>query len=426
LTSYPRVAFLPDTFHEVNGVAHTSRQLEAFALRREIPFLSVHCGPTVETVTKGAVTIVQLKRGPLRFGLDANLDYDPFLMRYTSRIMAEVKKFGADIIHITGPGDMGAVGMYISWRLKLPLVISWHTSLHEYAGRRLERLLSFTGDRLGRRIGAWAERMALKLLGLFYRRAIIVMAPNQELIDLTKSLTQRPVFLMRRGVDTQLFSPARRNRISGPFRIGYVGRLTPEKNVRFLAELGTTLQTLGRSHFEFMIVGEGSEEAWLRQNVPNAIFTGVLRGERLAEAYANMDLFAFPSNTDTFGNVVLEALASGVPVVVTDQGGPKFLVESGVTGHVASSTWDFITFVNEILTNPVEHARMRVAALRYAGLQSWDSVFESVFDAYSQCCQAAVPVPGSISHGVPGNMPRNSGPGAHPLLSSRMHERGRP
>jgi phosphatidylinositol alpha 1,6-mannosyltransferase len=422
LNPYPRVAFMPDTFHEVNGVAHTSRQLEAFAVRRNIPFLSVHCGPTNETVINGAVTVVQLKRGALRFGLDANLDYDPLLMRYTERIMQEVKNFGAELIHITGPGDLGAVGMYISWRLNLPLVISWHTSLHEYAGRRLERLLGFLGTRLSGGIGAWAERMALKLLGLFYRRAVIVMAPNQELIDLTKSLTQRPVFLMRRGVDNHLFSPSRRNRMSGPFRIGYVGRLTPEKNVRFLAELGNTLQTLGRDRFEFMIVGEGSEESWLRHNVPNAIFTGVLRGERLAEAYANMDLFAFPSRTDTFGNVILEALASGVPAVVTNEGGPKFLVESGVTGYVAASDWDFITFVNEILTNPASHAQMRAAALKYAGLQSWDAVFESVFDAYGQSCQATVPLPASVS----GDMPRNTGPGAHPLLSSRMHERGRP
>jgi glycosyltransferase involved in cell wall biosynthesis len=430
LNSYPRVAFLPDTFHEVNGVAHTSRQLESFAVRRGIPFLSVHCGPVNETVTNGAATVVQLKRGPFRFGLDANLDYDPLLMRYTSRVMAEVQKFGTDIIHITGPGDMGAVGMYISWRLQLPLVISWHTSLHEYAGRRLERLLGFTGVQFSGRVGAWTEKTALQLLGLFYRRAVIVMAPNQELIDLTKSLTERPVFLMRRGVDTQLFSPARRNRAAlersgyttAAFRIGYVGRLTPEKNVRFLAELGNTLRTLGRDRFEFVIVGEGSEEAWLREHVPNATFTGVLRGERLAEAYANMDLFAFPSNTDTFGNVVFEALASGVPAVVTDQGGPKFLVESGVTGHVASSTWDFISFVNEILTNQAAHARMRIAARQYALLQSWDSVFESVFDAYGQCCQTTVPLPSNISTG----MPRGSDPGSHPLLSSRMHERGRP
>ncbi|HEY3936723.1 MAG TPA: glycosyltransferase, partial [Bryobacteraceae bacterium] len=366
MTSYPRAAFLPDTFHEVNGVAHTSRHLEAFARRRQIPFLSVHCGPANEKITDGAVTVLQLKRGPARFGLDANLDYDPFLVRYAGRILSDVRNFGAELIHITGPGDMGALGCYVSWRLQLPLVISWHTSLHEYAGRRLERLLRFTGERLSHRAGAFAEKRSLQILGWFYRRAVIVMAPNQELLDLTRSMTARPVFLMRRGVDTQLFTPARRNRVPGAFRIGYVGRLTPEKNVRFLAELGKTLTTLSRDSFEFIIVGEGSEEAWLRARLPNAIFTGVLHGERLAEAYANMDLFAFPSTTDTFGNVILEALASGVPAVVTNGGGPKFLVQSGITGHVAASDSDFINFVNHLMTSPDLHRQMREAARQYA------------------------------------------------------------
>jgi phosphatidylinositol alpha 1,6-mannosyltransferase len=78
LSAYPRVAFLPDTFHEVNGVAHTSRHLEAFARRRSIPFLSMHCGAANQTMQEGAVTVVQLKRGPIRIGLDANLDTTPF------------------------------------------------------------------------------------------------------------------------------------------------------------------------------------------------------------------------------------------------------------------------------------------------------------------------------------------------------------
>jgi glycosyltransferase involved in cell wall biosynthesis len=408
---------LPDTFHEVNGVAHTSRQLEAFARRRQIPFLSIHAGSKNEKSTDGAVTVIQLKRGPVRIGLDANLDYDPFLMRYAGRILSEVRSFGAELIHITGPGDMGALGCYISWRLQLPLVISWHTSLHEYAGRRLERLLRFTGERLSHRAGMSAEKLSLRILRWFYRRAAIVMAPNQELIDLTRSMTARPVFLMRRGVDTQLFTPARRNRVTGAFRIGYVGRLTPEKNVRFLAELSNTLTTLGRDSFEFMIVGEGSEEAWLRAHLPNAIFAGVLRGERLAEAYANMDLFAFPSTTDTFGNVILEALASGVPAIVTGSGGPKFLVQSGITGHVASSDWDFISFVNNIMTNPCLHRQMREAARQYASLQSWDSVFEAVFRAYGQCREASAAYRNGIAPRVP--------PGVTSLLSSRVDGRVR-
>jgi phosphatidylinositol alpha 1,6-mannosyltransferase len=383
----PRVAFLPDTFHEVNGVAHTSRQLEAFAGRHQIPFLSVHCGPVNEVKTSGTTTIVQLRRGPFSFGLDAHLDYDPFLLRHTGRVLRHVKEFGAQLIHITGPGDMGMLGCYIAWRLKLPLVISWHTNLHEYAGRRLERLLSAFGKRLGRSAGAFAERLSMDILSWFYRKAKVILAPNQGLVEMLRDLTHRPVYLMQRGVDTGLFSPARRNRHDRTFRLGYVGRLTPEKDVRFLAELGRSLTTLGRTNFDFLIIGQGSESDWLREHVPNAILPGVLRGEQLAEAYANMDLFVFPSKTDTFGNVILEALSSGVPAVVTSHGGPRFLVHNGVTGYVAPSDWDFIRCVNGLMTDLDLHHQMREAARHYATGQSWDAVFEAVFRAYHSCLE---------------------------------------
>jgi glycosyltransferase involved in cell wall biosynthesis len=213
----------------------------------------------------------------------------------------------------------------------------------------------------------------------------MIMAPNQELMDLTRELTGKPVHLMRRGVETILFDPRKRNRTAPTFRVGYVGRLTPEKNVRFLADLGRGLLEKGITDFEFVIVGEGNESEWLETNVPNAHLTGVLRGEELAQAYADMDLFAFPSATDTFGNVVLEALASGAPCVVTNAGGPKFLIKEGITGHVASDNADFIQFVTSIATNETLRKQMGAAAREYALKQSWDSVFEEVFAAYATC-----------------------------------------
>jgi phosphatidylinositol alpha 1,6-mannosyltransferase len=409
LNGYPRVAFLPDTFHEVNGVAHTSRHLEAFARRRQRTFLSIHGGSSLECSNDGPVRIVQLRRGPLRISLDANLDYDLALMRYNRRVRNELSSFGAELIHVTGPGDFGTVGCYLAWRLKLPLLISWHTSLHEYAGRRVERLLKFLGRETSRRLGLSVEKLTFRVLQWFYRRATVVLAPNEEIVNQVRGFTDKPVFLMSRGVDTALFTPARRSRTDNTFRIGYVGRLTPEKNVRFLAELAAALSTLGRTGFEFMIVGEGSEENWLRAHLPNATFTGVLRGERLAAAYASFDLFAFPSQTDTFGNVVLEALASGVPAVVMASGGPKFLIRPGITGSIAPSQWDFISSVNSIMTNPELHRHMRQAARIEALTKDWDNTLESVFAAYQVCVEA---------HATAGAAQ------TEPLLSSRVHGRG--
>ena len=99
--------------------------------------------------------------------------------------------------------------------------------------------------------------------------------------------------------------------------LGFVGRLSVEKNVAVLVQVQEELERMGHKSFRFLIVGHGAEEEWLRERLPRAEFTGVLRGEALAAAYAGMDLFVFPSHTDTFGNVVLEALASGVPAIVT-------------------------------------------------------------------------------------------------------------
>jgi phosphatidylinositol alpha 1,6-mannosyltransferase len=390
LNACRRVAFLPDTFHEVNGVAHTSRQLEAFARRRQIPFLSVHSGPSPDVTTEGPVTILELKRGPFSFPLDTHLDCDPFLFRHASSVIKHVQQIRAELIHITGPGDMGMLGCYVARRLKLPLVIGWHTSLHEYAAKRFSRLFGFGSPYLQSAIAQITETQTLRVLRRFYSKADAVFAPNRELVSFLQELTGRPTYLMARGVDTRLFTPARRDRSSTQFRIGYVGRLTPEKNVRFLADLARSLACSARREFEFEIIGQGSQLEWLKANVPQARFPGVLIGEQLARAYANMDLFVFPSTTDTFGNVILEALASGVPCVVTSSGGPKFLVQSGVTGYVAADFPDFTRCVGGLVNNLDTHHAMRESARHYACGLSWDSVFEKVLRSYDTCFDAGL------------------------------------
>ncbi|MBV8817944.1 MAG: glycosyltransferase, partial [Acidobacteriaceae bacterium] len=231
----------------------------------------------------------------------------------------------------------------------------------------------------------WAEHSILQLIGWFYGLARVLMAPNQALVDLLAHLTGKQTFLMQRGADTVLFNPAKRTREDGPFTLGYVGRVTPEKSVRLLADVERSLIASGIQDFRFLIVGDGSEREWLQSNLKNADFAGVLSGEALAQAYANMDLFVFPSETDTFGNVILEAFASGVPVVVTASGGPKFLVREGDTGMVAPTPEAFISSVQQIMANPQLHARMRVAARNHALSMSWDSVFEKVQEVYRVC-----------------------------------------
>ncbi len=142
------------------------------------------------------------------------------------------------------------------------------------------------------------------------------------------------------------------------------------------------------TNVRFLIVGHGGDEAWLRERLPRAEFTGVLRGEALATAYANMDLFVFPSHTDTFGNVVLEALASGVPAIVTPDGGPRTIVRDGETGRIVPDD-QFAAAIAGLLADPARLAEMRRAARAYALTASWDSVFEGVYAAYDEVLAGA-------------------------------------
>ncbi|MEO8131157.1 MAG: glycosyltransferase [Bryobacteraceae bacterium] len=378
----PRVAFFTDSFHEVNGVALTSRQFDAFAARRNYPFLSIHAGSNPQTETKGSVTTIELERSNAAFALESDLAFDPLLWLHRARVAQEICTFKPNLIHVTGPGDFGMLGAYVAHQLNIPLAASWHTNVHEYAARRLEKLFHFVADKPLHRISAAAERGALTGAAQFYKIAKVLFAPNQELVDLLHERTQKPCYLMQRGVDAELFHPGKRTPGYRPFTIGYVGRLSPEKNVRFLAALEESLLQAGHSEFRFVIVGSGTEQEWLTENMRHAEFPGILKGENLARAYADMDVFAFPSHTDTFGNVILEALASGVPPVVTSGGGPKFLVNPGVNGFVSQNDGEFTDSIQLLMTNGRLLDSMRSAARAYACSIAWDTVFEKVYGAY--------------------------------------------
>jgi glycosyltransferase involved in cell wall biosynthesis len=164
--------------------------------------------------------------------------------------------------------------------------------------------------------------------------------------------------------------------------LGFVGRLSVEKNVTLLATIEQQLRGQGAEHFRYLIVGHGGEEAWLCERLVRAEFTGVLRGAELARAYANMDAFVFPSHTDTFGNVVLEALASGVPAIVTPDGGPARIVCDGETGFIRADE-EFAAAIANLAADAAAHAAMRERARQYALSASWDAVFESIYARYA-------------------------------------------
>jgi len=377
----PRVAYFPDSFHEVNGVAHTSRNFVAYAQRQGMPFLCVRAGNRNQAFEQqGELQTLELKRSRMAVGLEQDLHFDPLFFRYRDLISQTVREFRPEVIHITGPSELGLFGAYFAWKLGIPLVASWHTNVHEYAARRMLWLTRHMG-RSGDAIEGVVEAAMLEATSRFYRLAKVLYAPNVELCHLLERRTGRSCQLMQRGVETELFAPARRTRGDDKeIVLGYVGRLSVEKNVALLPSVDRELRSKGLSP-KWLIVGHGTEAALLRARLGDGALAGVLRGEALAQAYANMDLLVFPSHTDTFGNVVLEALASGVPAIVTPDGGPAHIVKNGETGRISSDD-AFAEVIAETLAARESFAAMRVAARQYALQCSWDTVFDRVVEAY--------------------------------------------
>ena len=380
----PRVAYFPDSFYEVNGVAHTSRHFEAFARRRELPFLCVRAGDRAQNLTEdGNVWTLELQRGFLSFALEKDLRFDPAFLRHIPLIGEVLERFKPDLIHITGPSEVGLLGAGLAHHMHLPLAASWHTNVHEYAARRADWFLRMLPKDQWATTEHKIEDTAMAVAAWFYSGAKVLFAPNPELCAQLERATGRPCYLMPRGVDAELFRPANRTRRLEDREIvlGFVGRLSVEKNIALLVQIEEELTEMGVGNFRFVVVGQGGDEAWLRERLHQAEFTGVLRGEELSAAYANMDVFVFPSHTDTFGNVVLEALASGVPAIVTPDGGPKTIVRDGETGRIVPDE-KFAEAIADVLGDPAKHAMMREAARMYALTASWDAVFEGVYAGY--------------------------------------------
>ena len=385
-----RMALFPCTYREIDGVANTSRQFAAFAKERGFPFLLVHAGPRDEVVTEGSITRVQLRRSRLKFPLDGHHEFDLLLLRHYPRLLHLVRDFSPDVIHITGPSDVGILGTLLAHNLGVALAASWQTNLHQFARCRVSRLLSSWPVNLSAKLAAAAEFVSFHAAARFYKIPRLLFAPNCELVELLGKTTGKPCFLMSHSVDTEVFSPAFRERPAGPFRIGYVGRLTPEKNVRFLAQLERDLLAKGNRDFRIILIGEGSEEKWLRENMQHAEFSGWLTGKDLSRAFADMDAFVFPSETDTFGLAVLEALASGVPAVVAPRGGPAYTVEHGKSGYIAKRFDEFASLLTTLMTQPELHHSMRLEARHRAlSMGSWEQIFAGMYKTYERYARSA-------------------------------------
>ncbi len=380
-----RIALFADTFFEANGVGTLSRQLAEFAKGQNFPFLVVRGGDETKFTRDGSLETLELRRSAAAFPIDKTLYFDPLLMRHKQLVIDHLQRFEPDLIHLTGPGDIGFLAVRVAHELNMPSVASWHTNAHEYLARRMQGALSLLPGTLCRKATGLLERETLRGMLRFYRSARFTLAPNQAMVDVLHERTRRPSYLMLHGVDLTRYRPLPQeetDRQRGrPFCIGYVGRLTTEKNVRVLAEIEQRLIGAGEKNYQFLIVGEGGQERWLRRHLQRAKIAGVLRGDDLAAAYRRMDVLVFPSLTDTFGLVILEAMASGVPVILSPETGRRAGVVDGVSGFLSE---DFAADVQRVMNDACLRKSMGEAAQSFAKTQGWDMVFRELYRTYAE------------------------------------------
>jgi phosphatidylinositol alpha 1,6-mannosyltransferase len=393
----PRIAYCADSFNETNGVATFSRQFAAFAQRHEIPLLLVRPGATTRTFTEGSLTIVELAKSLLCVPLDMGLKFDLLISRHYKWLQEQFAAFNPDLVHITGPGDIGMLCARVAFRHvpKPPLVAAWHTNVHQYARLRAAPLLRLPPASTAAALGSKIETESFRAAARFYRTSRLILAPNAEILSKLTERTGKPGHVMPHGVDTELFVPGAL-KSADRLTLGYVGRLTPEKNVRFLAHLAAQLPAGIRERIRFLIAGDGSERAWLEKHLPNARFTGVLRDRDLANAYAQMDLFLFPSQTDTFGLVVLEAMSAGLPVVSFRLSGPQSAVEDGVTGYTAVTSAEFVDKVADLVRDDELRRCFSDASREKAQHFHWDVVFTAIYRAYETVLPSAMNTPSAV------------------------------
>jgi phosphatidylinositol alpha 1,6-mannosyltransferase len=289
----------------------------------------------------------------------------------SARLAAILRAFRPDVVHLASPFVLGWQGVLAADALRIPAVAVYQTDVIAYA------------EKYGM---PQATALVRGHVTRLHRRATLTLAPSTSSMGQLDELGVDRVRRWGRGVDTELFRPERRSddwrRAVAPGEkiIGYVGRLAPEKQVEDLRALA------GLAGTRLVIVGDGPARPELQRMLPQAVFTGHLRGEELARALAGFDVFVHPGESETFGQTIQEALASGVPVVATGVGGPVDLVRSSVDGWLyrPGDLHDLRGRVMDLVGDDAKRTAFAEAAAEAVRTRSWAAVCEELLGRYDE------------------------------------------
>lgn len=292
-------------------------------------------------------------------------------------VKRDISRFDPNILHVASPEILGHRAVSLALRRKLPVVASVHT--------RFETYFRYYGL-------AFMEPLIEALLRRFYRRCDAIFAPSESMAQLLREQRMSyDVGIWSRGIDRTIFQPGRRSDDwrrtqgiePGEVVIGFVGRLVMEKGLDIFADTIDELERRQVRH-RVLVVGQGPARDWFEKRLPKAVFAGFQAGEDLGRAVASMDMLFNPSVTETFGNVTLEAMAAGLPVVAARATGSESLIDDGVTGRLIQPgrTKAFANALQLYCEDTELRAKVGAAGLLASARYGWDQVNQVLVDAY--------------------------------------------
>jgi phosphatidylinositol alpha 1,6-mannosyltransferase len=300
-----------------------------------------------------------------------------FVYKFPEYLKQRLMRYNPDLVHIATPDLAGTQALLYSLNLRKPVVASFHTHFISY--------LDYYG--YGR-----FKPLAWIFQRWFYRHCIHTYVPTESMIEeLRRNGHDNEMRLWARGIDLNRFNPGKRS-VEWRKKLGFsdddivvtmVSRLVWEKEMKTLMEVFNHLHHPGRS-IRTLVVGEGPARQQMESSLPQTVFTGHLKGDELATAFASSDVFVFPSFSETFGNVTLEALASGVPAVVTDAPGNRSLVQHNTNGFLVGRR-DVRTFrkrIIQIATDDQLRHRLSLSAQSFAQKFAWDEILSKLVNNY--------------------------------------------
>jgi phosphatidylinositol alpha 1,6-mannosyltransferase len=368
-----RIALFTGNYNYIrDGVAITLNRLVAYLLKREIAVL-IFAPTTPEPAFEAVGELISVPSVPVPLHTEYRI-----ALGMTDTAKVRLEQFNPNLFLLAAPDILGRRALGLAKAMNVPAVASFHT--------RYDTYLKFYG--LG-----FLENWGRNYMRKFYRRCLRVYPPSQSMADELRSegIAQN-LEIWGRGVDSESFNPSRRSLAwrkslhieDDEIVVTFVSRLVKEKNTDILIKAFERLK-LNNIALRVLIVGHGPEEPHMREALPDAIFTGFLQGEDLAQAYASSDIFFFPSESETFGNVTLEAMASGLPTVCADATGSRSLVVDGETGYLQSAVDEngFVERISELVLNAKLRQDMGKAARTRALEFNWDSILSKLLESFA-------------------------------------------